>query len=495
MPRNIARSKFFYLLLGAGIALAFLLGSFSLGRMSVNSNSTSSSTPIMVYPHSAFASTNQAGMSQFSSVPDIAERSLASVVNISSLRKVQAHQSPFFSDPFFREFFRHFGPMEPSPRQNRSLGSGVIVSADGIVLTNNHVIAEADKIKVTLSDKREVEAKVVGADPKSDIAVIKLLRVNNLRPIAIGDSERLRLGETVLAIGNPFGVGQTVTMGIVSAKGRSMGIIDYEDFIQTDAAINPGNSGGALINLRGELIGINTAILSRSGGYQGIGFAIPTNMAKPIMASLLKNGKVSRGWLGVAIQQVDEELAKALKLPTKNGVLISDVNPASPAAKAGLKRGDLVVKFNSQSVDSPGRLSNLVAMAGAKANVQLSYYRDGRLLTTNVNLADFPSTASAAQSQSENTDNDIKVVPLAPATRGRYHIPAEISYGVLVEAIKPYSSAALAGIQPGDVILEANRAKIDSVGRFHQILSSTKGRLLLLVYRRGSTLFMIWNRE
>jgi serine protease Do len=270
------RSRLFYVTLGAAAALVFVAGSFSMGRLSART------APTLVFPHPAFAQA-QTVDGKTASVSDIAERSMASVVNVSSVRKVR-QQAPVFMDPFFRDFFRQFGPTDPAPRQDRSLGSGVIVSADGIIITNNHVVAEAEKIRVMLPGKREVDAKVVGTDPKSDVAVLRLQGVKGLRPIPLGDSDKARLGDLVLAIGNPFGVGQTVTMGIVSAKGRAnMGIVDYEDFIQTDAAINPGNSGGALVNMKGELIGINTAIASKSGGYMGIGFAIPTNMAQPIM--------------------------------------------------------------------------------------------------------------------------------------------------------------------------------------------------------------------
>ena len=312
--------------------------------------------------------------------------------------------------PFF------FGPgPEQQERREQGMGSGVIISSDGYVLTNNHVVSDAQEIKVTLYDRREFDAEVVGTDPKSDVAVIRIKAPpKDLRAISIGDSSRIRLGDVVLAIGNPFGVGQTVTMGIVSAKGRAdVGIVDYEDFIQTDAAINPGNSGGALVNMEGQLIGINTAILSRSGGYQGIGFAIPTNMASPIMESLKKYGKVTRGWLGVSIQDVDQELSTAMKLPTSRGVLISDVQPGSPAQKAGLKRGDVVVKIEGRAVETTGNFRNAIALGGSGKKVKLELYRDGKLQTLDVSRSARcrktrrwrgPSTGGGGHGAEDSTD-------------------------------------------------------------------------------------------
>jgi serine protease Do len=374
----------------------------------------------------------------------------------------------------------------------------VIISTDGIVLTNNHVIANADEIVVGLSDKRKLKAKVVGRDPKSDIAVLKLKGAKDLTPIRLGDSSKMRLGDIVLAVGNPFGVGQTVTMGIVSAKGRAnVGIVDYEDFIQTDAAINPGNSGGALVNLRGELIGINTAILSRTGGYQGISFAIPTNMAKPIMDSLVAHGKVVRGWLGVAIQEVTPELAKALKLSNERGVLISDVDPRGPAKRADLRRGDLGLKLDGQPVDSVSALRNRIAAAGAKASIRLDVVRDGRARVVAVKLAELPTHLGGTHEDPSSLGHGfgLRLGSITKKSRSQYRIPDRLSSGVVIESVAPGSAGAQAGLRPGDVILEVNQVRIDEVRRFSQLYKAARGRVLLLVYRDGSTSYLLLSKK
>ncbi|MEW6585754.1 MAG: Do family serine endopeptidase, partial [Nitrospirota bacterium] len=293
---------------------------------------------------------------------EIAEAVKPAVVNISTTRtvKIQEGISPFLEDPFFRRFFGDQFRM-PKERKSASLGSGVIVDPKGYILTANHVIQGAEEIKVTLSDKREFKGTVVGADAMTDIGIVKI-DAGSLPTIQWGDSDKLRVGETVLAIGSPYGLSQTVTMGIVSAVGRAnVGIADYEDFIQTDAAINPGNSGGALVNVRGELVGINSAIFSTSGGYQGIGFAIPTSMAKDVMDKLIRQGKIVRGWLGVTIQALTPELAKQFNLTEEKGVLIGDVMEGSPAEKAGLQRGDVVIEFEGKKIEEPYQLRNMVS--------------------------------------------------------------------------------------------------------------------------------------
>jgi len=305
------------------------------------------------------------------SIPDVAERVVDSVVNISTSKAVRggpAEWDPFFTDPDSPGY-----GSRPSQQRLASMGSGVIVSAGGRILTNAHVVNGADDIKVTVQDGTEYEAKVVGIDAKADLAVLQLKgKVPVLKPLSFGDSSRLRLGEVVLAVGNPFGVGKSVTMGIVSAKGRgNMGIEEYEDFIQTDAAINQGNSGGALVNLRGELIGINTAIASRSGGYQGIGFAIPSNMARPIMEMLVKDGRVVRGYLGINIRTVTPELAKEHNLGATRGAVVADVEENGPAAKAGLASGDVIVSINGNEIRSGDILRNTIAMIRPGTTVDL----------------------------------------------------------------------------------------------------------------------------
>lgn len=441
--------------------------------------------PVTVLPNPLLA--NRVGAE---SIADITERVLPSVVNISMTKvtKMSGSQSPFA--PFF-------GPQEQGDRREQGMGSGVIVSKDGYILTNNHVVADASEIKVTTSNRKNYTATIVGTDPKSDLAVIKLKgEVSDLKPVEFGDSGNLRLGDIVLAIGNPFGVGQTVTMGIVSAKGRSdLGIEAYEDFIQTDAAINPGNSGGALINGEGKLVGINTAILSRSGGYQGIGFAIPSNMASPIMDSLKTSGKVVRGWLGVAIQDVDQELADAMKLPGATGILLSDVKSGMPAAKGGMLRGDVVLKVDGKVVDTSGQFRNLIAASGARHKVHLDYIRDGKPGAADIELGEMPeadkvATAGPSDAQSSALDG-IVIQSLTPQTRGAFEIDDSVKQGVVITRLDPNSSAAHAGLRPGDVVLEVNRVRVDSPQRFQEAYGKSKNGVLLLVNRKGSTTYLV----
>jgi Do/DeqQ family serine protease len=324
-------------------------------------------------------------------IPDVAERVVDSVVNISTSHVVEAGPAsfdPFFSDPFSP------GAGDPGDRKAMSKGSGVIVTASGRILTNAHVVKDADDIRVTLQDGNDYDAKVVGVDPKADLAVIQLKgNVPVLKPLTFADSSTLRLGDVVLAVGDPFGVGKSVTMGIVSAKGRGgMGIEEYEDFIQTDAAINPGNSGGALVNLRGELVGINTAIASKSGGYAGIGFAIPTNMARPIMEQLIKDGKVSRGYLGVNIATVTPVIAKERSLPAQRGAYVANVDPVGPAARSGLAEGDIVVGLNGTEIKTSDVLRNTIAMIKPGTTVELQLVRkDGSKGAIKAKLGELPA--------------------------------------------------------------------------------------------------------
>jgi len=324
-------------------------------------------------------------------IPDVAERVVESVVNISASHAIEAGPAvfdPFFSDPFSPGFG------DPGDRKAMSKGSGVIVTAGGRILTNAHVVKDAEDIKVTLHDGNDYDVKIIGVDPKADLAVLQLKgNVPPLKPLTFGDSSALRLGDVVLAIGDPFGVGKSVTMGIVSAKGRGgMGIEEYEDFIQTDAAINPGNSGGALVNLKGELIGINTAIASKSGGYAGIGFAIPTNMARPIMEMLIKDGKVSRGYLGVSIGTLTPSIAKDNKLPVQRGVFVAAVDPDGPGARAGLVEGDVVVGLNGTDVKSDSVLRNTIAMIKPGTTIELAIiHKSGDKATIKPKLGELPA--------------------------------------------------------------------------------------------------------
>jgi serine protease Do len=432
------------------------------------------------------------------SIADVAEQSLPSVVNIASSKLIQRQESPFFNDPFFRFFFKH--PFfrhrrAPRERRQRSLGSGVIVGAGGIVITNNHVVDKSHEIRVTTAGGIELEAEIVGRDEDSDLAVLRLKGdTSELRPLPFGDSDTLRLGDVVIAIGNPFGVGQTVTMGIVSAKGRTnMGIVPHEDFIQTDAAINPGNSGGALINMRGELIGINTAIVSRSGGYQGVGFAIPSNLARRVRDSIVEHGKVLRGWLGIAFQDLTPELAAAMGITGRRGALVSDVVEDSPAANSGLQRGDVVLQLNGRAVQDASHLRTLIASAGAGTTVSLRVARGGASRTIEVQLTEDP-TRAGGQTQlgaDEGALGGVALANLDDETRREHSVPDRIQSGVVVESIARTSRAAASGLRPGDILLEINRQPIQSAQQFVQLYRRATSRVLLLVWRQGSTLFLL----
>jgi serine protease Do len=435
-------------------------------------------------------------------IPGVAEQAVKSVVNIASEKRVKMperqRRMPFFNDPFFRQFFGDPGRGQP-PRERleRGLGSGVIVSSDGIVLTNNHVINAADSLKVALSDGREFDAEVVGTDPKSDLGVIRIKESpTDLVPIPLGDSGKLRLGEMVLAVGNPFGVGQTVTMGIVSAKGRAdVGIVDYEDFIQTDAAINPGNSGGALVNMKGELVGINTAILSKSGGYQGIGFAIPSNMARAIKDNLLEHGRVIRGWLGVAIQDLDKKLATAMELEIEKGVLISHVGEESPAEKAGLQRGDVILKLDGEMVESTSKLRNRIAAKGAGKKVALHFLREGKEEQLDVTLGELPDERSRIPTPSGNKAAPgevagMEVQPVSPELAETFKLDSRLRGGLVVVNVEG-GAAVKAGLRPGDVILEAGRREVRTTQELGALWKQSRGSLLLRVLRGSSAFYVV----
>ena len=417
------------------------------------------------------------------------------VVNISTSKtiKSQGAPHPFFNDPFFKRFFGDdFGPMQkPKDRKQSNLGSGVIVDKNSYVLTNNHVVKDADDIRIRLSDKREFKGKVVGMDPKSDIAVVKI-EANDLPALRLADSDKLQVGETVIAIGNPFGLNATVTSGIVSAVGRSnVGISDYEDFIQTDAAINPGNSGGALISVRGELVGINTAIFSTSGGYQGVGFAIPSNLAKSVMDSLITKGKVVRGWLGVSIQPVSSDIAKQFNLKDEKGALIGDVMDASPAEKAGLQRGDVITDFNGKEVSDPSGLRNAVAATAPGKDVTVKYIRDGKPLITTVRIAELPTDLQARSSSRSSTGiKGVTVQNITPDIRSSLDLPKRVQ-GVVVTDVED-GSPADSVLMRGDIITQVNRVDIKNTKDYESAVAKGKNRkgMLLVVFRNGSSMFL-----
>ena len=465
-------------------------------------------TPVADGAEQAAQSPQSAAAGPASVFAPIAKAAMPGVVNISTTRVVRggggAETNPLLKDPFFREFFgEEFFRRFDAPRRENSLGSGVIVSKDGYIVTNYHVIAKADEIRVLLNDKREFTGKVVGADPPTDIAVIKI-DAQNLPVIPWGDSNRLEVGEYVLAVGNPFALNSTVTMGIVSAVGRAnLGIVDYEDFIQTDAAINPGNSGGALVNTRGELIGINSAIFSQSGGFMGVGFAVPSNLAKAAMDSLIKTGKVTRGWLGVSIQDITQDLAKQFGLKDRSGALVSEVLPDSPAAAAGLKPGDVVVRFAGKPVEGPTALRNMVAQAPIGKTAEIDVVRNDKRQTLEVKIVEQPPQVARAGAQDTGEGADsaantalagLEIRNLTSDIARQLGIPPD-TRGVVVTGVAPESPAAGAGVRPGDVILEINRQRVSSLAELKRLSAklSNKEPVLLLLNRSGSQTFLVLN--
>ncbi len=435
----------------------------------------------------------------FASVVKKAEPAVVHVAVEKSVKgggSAPANPFDFFNDPFFERFF---GPqfrhprMDPrrQPRQfkQRAAGSGFIISPDGYILTNNHVVEKADKITVRLNDKREFTAKVIGTDPQSDVAVIKI-DGNNLPVLPLGDSDKIEVGEWVIAIGSPFELNQTVTVGVVSAKGRNrMGINDYENFIQTDAAINPGNSGGPLLNIYGQAIGINTAIFSRSGGYMGIGFAIPINMAKTIEQQLRKYGKVTRGWLGVVIQDLNEDLARSFGLDRTQGVLVSEVSDNSPAARAGLRQGDILVTYNGTRLADVADLRNKVAMTAPGTRVTMELIRDGRKKKVEVTIGEQPSDFSTRVSMggaagSPLADMGLTLQDLTPELADQFGY--KVNQGVLVAEVAPGSPAERVGMQPGQLIEEVNRQRVRNLKELKKALKHSKHpKEVLLRVRAG----------
>ncbi len=493
-PHVLFMQVFFLLLLAVSGTLSCSQESeeFRLARpVTEGQNSPSPKTSAPSAPHAVFS--NETFVS-------VAKKSRQVVVNISSVRNRRADKealpNPFFDDPFFRRFFgEEFGRrfQQPPEFQEQGLGSGVIVSMDGYILTNSHVVEGADEIEIHLPDGRRFTGTLIGADPKTDIAVIKI-PAENLPALEWADSSQLQIGEIVLAIGNPFGLNQTVTQGIISGVGRAhMGIVDYEDFIQTDAAINPGNSGGALVNLNAELVGINTAIFSRTGGSMGIGFAIPINMARTVMMNLIEHGKVIRGWLGISIQDLTPELAGQFGVSDTKGALVTKVFEESPAAKAGLQRGDIITAYNGAPVKDSVALRMMVADTLPETTVPLTIIRNEQIQKISVTVGELPKDIAAAVTPEQEIEksNPLAGVRVGPLSESPGNLPSG-QKGVLVTQILPGTPAARSGIRKGDIILEINRQPIISINVFQKTVARLPSQkpVLLLIERNGSTIFL-----
>jgi serine protease Do len=414
---------------------------------------------------------------------------LPAVVNIHSSKIVKPRQNmmPFFNDPFFQQFFGNQGQsMQPQPERETSLGSGVILTSDGTIITNNHVVDGASDIKVSLADKREFTAKVIGTDKPSDIAVLKI-NATGLPTLPLGDSSRLRVGDLVFAVGDPFGLGETATMGIVSAKGRggaNLGIEQYEDFIQTDASINPGNSGGALIDLHGNLVGINTAIVTGgAGGNVGIGFAIPIEMAHHVMDQIVEHGKVVRGYLGLLPEDVSASLAKQFGLSEPTGALVTTVEKDTPASRAGLQHGDIILKVNGQTVESANDLRLKISGMAPGSTVNLTIWRDGKTQDAKVTLSELPAQSAQTGQSEENGSGVMQGVQVQTLTSDLSQdigVPNG-THGVVITSVDPSSPAAAAGLDRGDVIQEVNHKPVNNVQEYHAALQGADNRAALLL--------------
>ncbi len=428
----------------------------------------------------------------------LAKGASPSVVNISTVKVVKGRERaplPFGPDDPFKEFFdRFFGDQLPKDFRQRSLGSGFIIDKDGLILTNNHVVEKTDEIKVTLADKREFKAKIIGRDPKTDLALIRIEADTPLEPLPLGDSEKLEVGEWVVAIGNPFGLGHTVTAGIVSAKYRQIGASSYDNFIQTDASINPGNSGGPLLNTLGEVVGINSAIFTQTGGSVGIGFAIPINMAKDLLPQL-KKGKVVRGWLGVLIQKITPELKDKLDLKDEKGALVADVVSGGPAEKAGLKRGDVIVSFDGKEIDEMSELPYIVASTPVGKRVVVEVIRQGKKNTFQLEVGELKEEGEPPAVAEAEPNLGLTLKEITPELARNFRLSE--TTGLVVVQVEANSPAAEAGVAPGDIILEVDQASVRTLGEFNKKISSygAGDTVLLLINRRGSTLYVtlkIW---
>ncbi len=430
-----------------------------------------------------------------------------SVVSVYSEKTVKFDTPDFpfpFGDDFFRQFFgQHFSNPHSQPREHkvpqRGMGSGMIIDNQGHILTNYHVVKDVDKLNVRLADQRRFEAEVVGTDPRSDVAIIKIKGEvpDDLPAVDLGDSDALQVGDLVMAVGAPFGLIQTVTQGIISATGRQdVGISDYEDFLQTDAAINPGNSGGPLVNMRGQVIGMNTAIATSIGQFAGVGFAIPVNMIKTMLPTLIKGGKITRGLLGVVIQEVNEDLAKQFHLSEAKGALVSQVQPNSPAAKAGFKVGDVIVGYDGKKIEDTRQLRNLVAGTKPGTGVNIDVVRDGKQDALSATIGTLTEeTVQAGTGPAEGGDQlaelGLRVETLTPQLARQYGVENET--GVLITGVQGGSLAAMAGLQAGDLIAEADRQPVTNAHELSDALAKAKNkdRVLLLIKRKGGSLFVV----
>lgn len=442
------------------------------------------------------------------SVPDsfaeLAAREGTSAVNISTTKTVKTSRSfspfqgrdmrEFFGDDFFKHFFG--GEPEGTMKQ-RSLGSGFVVSNDGYILTNNHVVADADEIQVTFTENEKYEAKIIGRDEKTDIALIKIDVDKRLTAVKLGDSDKLRIGDWVVAIGNPFGLGNTVTAGIVSAKGRIIGAGPYDNFIQTDASINPGNSGGPLFNLEGEVVGINTAIVAPSGGNVGIGFAIPINMAKSVMSQLKERGKVVRGWIGVTIQTVTPELKEKFDLEAAEGALVAEVSEDSPAEKAGLERGDVIITFDGKKVKSMQLLPSIVAATPVDKEVEVVVMRKGEKKTLKLKVGELKDEAAGTGKIAPEKEEELGLTVQELTRELAESLSIEEEDGVVVSGVTRGGPAYEAGLRRGDLIVEIENEPIKDMDDYKKVIkkTSSKKQLLMVIMREGHTSYVVLIKE
>jgi serine protease Do len=430
------------------------------------------------------------------SFTEVARSVSPAVVNISITAQVSpasAQREP--GDPFFDRFFGG-----QRPRTARSLGSGFVLTPDGYIATNAHVVSRASRVSVRLANKKEYEARIIGLDPKTDVALIKIEPDDPLQPVTLGNSDELDVGEWVMAIGSPFGLEQTVTVGVVSAKARVLGAGPYDDFIQTDAAINPGNSGGPLVDGDGRVVGINTAISSRSGGSEGVGFAIPVGLARNVLDQLRESGRVERGWLGIGIQELTPELAGSLDLADASGALVSNVAPGGPAERAGIQRGDVIVEFAGRPISDSHQLPALVAEARVGSSARLTVLRSGARRQIDVTIASLPDeperrlSSSGDESRDETARWGLAVTDITPQLARGHRLARD--HGVVVTNVEPAGPAAEAGIQPGDIVREVDRATIESSAELRDALrASRRDNVLVLVQRGDSTSFQVLKRS